>query len=165
MDNIIDFAAQISLLIIMTQLYLAYRVFKADHERRKKQSTIEYINNVRQLWSLHKSKVDEKFGFDALTDKDIQQINSDDELKNPIQALLGQLEHVAVGMNTGVYDKDLLYRMSGAFLMSNYNRFKLFIEEAQKGNPFTYIEFQELVFDFQERRRVKPDPRGNIQYS
>ena len=153
------------MIVIIIQLYLSYKVFKADHERRKKQSTIEYINDVRQLWSKNRKAFDEKFGVHSLTNEDVNNINKDIGLTETVKALLGLLEHVAVGMNTGVYDKNLLFRMSGKYLIGLFERFKPYIKDYQKENPYSYIEFEELVVDFQERRRLRPDPRDNIKYS
>lgn len=156
-----------SLIVIIIQLYLSYKIFKADHERRKKEATIEYINNVRQLWSKNRQDFDKKFGAHShsLTDEDVSNINNDKELKETVRGLLGLLEHISVGMNTGVYDKNLLFRMSGKYLIDLFDRFKPYIKESQKENPYSYIEFEELVVDFQERKRLRPDPRDNMKYS
>lgn len=72
---------------------------------------------------------------------------------------------MSVGMNTGVFDKDLLYRMSSSYLIRIYRRLEPYVKHVQKNNSFAYIEFQEIISDFEERKRIKPDPRGNIRYS
>ena len=117
------------------------------------------------MWSKNRQAFDKKFGVHSLTNEDVSNINKDTELKETAKALLGLLEHISVGMNTGVYDKNLLFRMSGKYLIDLFDRFKPYIKESQKENPYSYIEFEELVVDFEERKRLRPDPRDNIKYS
>lgn len=153
------------LVIIVLQLRLGLKTLKADHERRKKQATIEYINSIRQLWSENVKLLDEKYSVNTLSEENLQEIESNPEIRDIIKDLLGKLEHMSVGMNTDVFDKDLLYRMSASYLIRIYRRLLPYISFVQKGNPFAYIEFQEIILDFENRKRVRPDPRGEIIHS
>lgn len=72
---------------------------------------------------------------------------------------------MAVGMNTDIYDKDLLFRMSGSSIISIFDRFNTYITKCQQQNPNLYIEFQDLVNDFKERKRMKPSENGNMRHS
>lgn len=95
----------------------------------------------------------------------VKEINENHEIKSEIRELLGTLEHVSVGMNTGVFDKDLWYRMSATFLITLYSRLRAYIKHVQKDNPSTYIEFEGIVKEFEARKAKKPESTGNIQYS
>ena len=47
MDMIIALMHLISVCILSITAYLMYNTYRADHERRSKQATIEYINSIR----------------------------------------------------------------------------------------------------------------------
>lgn len=49
-------------LFVIAQIYIGVRAYKAEHERQKKQSTIEYVKAIRPLYRDAKLKVDKKFG-------------------------------------------------------------------------------------------------------
>ncbi len=113
-DSIIQI---LMLFVISVQLWLVRRTFIADHERRKKQSTVEYLNNIRTHYRSVTNKLVEKFGSSAINLSEI-----DDDTKNEIKELLSILEHMSVGINTEVYDYDILKRMSGSYLVSRYKQ-------------------------------------------
>ncbi len=151
--------------ILLVQAGLALKAIKADHERRKKQATIEFVQKIRPAWLEAKNKLEERWGKNPLTSKELEEIDNDFQLQKVVNNLLGLLEHLSVGMNTGVYDKDLLFRMSGSFLIDIHNRFRSYIDQVQVRNPAAYIEYQNLVSDFEERKRTKPSTEGDIRHS
>jgi len=148
--------------ILLVQAGLALKSLKADHERRKKQATFEFVQKIRPAWLEAKHAIEEKWGDEPLTSKELLEIDSDFQLLKLVRNLLGQLEHLSVGMNSGVFDKDLLYRMSGSQLISIYHRLHTYIDRAQKSSPKAYIEYQDLVKSFEDRRRTRPGASGNI---
>ena len=152
--------------LIIFQLAIAVRSFKAEHERKKKQATIEYIHNAREVYNKSRRNVEAMFGTDVLTEANVIELVKDSRAKDEIKDLLAILEYISVGMNTGVFDKDLWYRMSGAFLIRVYNQARSYIKYSQKDHPTAYIEFEEIVKDFEERNRKKvASTKGNIKYS
>jgi hypothetical protein len=152
-------------IILVVQAGLALKAFKADHERRKKQATFEFVQKIRPAWIDAKHAIEKRWGNEPLTSKELGEIDSNFELLKLVRNLLGLLEHLSVGMNTGVFDKDLMYRMSGSQLIGIYHRLHTYIKRAQKTNPRAYIEYQDLVKSFEERRQVKPEKVGNIENS
>jgi hypothetical protein len=144
---------------------LAAQALKADHERRKKQATIDYVKEIRVIWRETRVKLEKKYGTESLSKEALEEINSNIDTNAIVKNLLGSLEHMSVGMNTGVYDKDLLFRMSGQYLINMYHRMRPYIEERRKENPIAFIEFHELIHDFEERKRKKPSMVGNIEHS
>lgn len=148
--------------ILLVQAGLALRSVKADHERRKKQATFEFVQKIRPAWIEAKHAIEEKWGDEPLTSKELLEIDSDFQLLKLVRNLLGQLEHLSVGMNSGVFDKDLLYRMSGSQLIGIYHRLHTYIDRVQKNSPKAYVEYQDLVKSFEDRKRTKPDASGNI---
>lgn len=137
----------------------------ADHDRRRKQATVDYMRSVRPIWSEGRRALNDNFGNKAMTEEDIAKIDNDKDLQRLVREVLSWLEHLAVGANTEVFDKDLIYRMSASYLIRIYKRVALYVETTQKRNPYAYIEFQELMHDFIERRRKRPDTEGIINHA
>lgn len=154
--------ATVSVFVLIAQVGLALKSLKADHERRKKQSTFEFVEQIRPAWIEAKHALEKRWGDNPLTSSDLEEIDKDFELLKKVRNLLGLLEHLSVAMNTGVFDKDLLFRMSGSQLIGINKRFHSYIDKIQQTSPTAYIEFQELVNGFEERKRVRPESRGNI---
>ena len=163
---VVAIATVVGLFFIYFQLKLAIRSFLADHERRKKQATLDYVREIRPSYTKRRQVIDNKYGSDVLSDADVAEItNENGEIRDHLKEILAQLEFIAIGVNTGVFDKDIWYRMSGSYMIRIYNRFRSYIKFTQKNNPFAYIEFEEIVIEFEKRKSIKPDPRGPIKYS
>jgi len=148
--------------ILIVQAGLALKSLKADHERRKKQATFEFVQRIRPAWLEARYALEERWGREPLTSKELEEIENDFHLMTTVRSLLGLLEHLSVGMNAGVFDKDLLYRMSGTQLINIHKRLRTYIDKIQKTHPTAYTEYQELVKDFEERKRIRPPTDGNI---
>ena len=54
--------ASITAIILVVQAAIALKAIKADHERRKKQATIEFIQNVRPLWLESRHLIEGRWG-------------------------------------------------------------------------------------------------------
>ena len=80
---------------------------------------------------------------------------------------LGVFEHLAVGVNAGVYDKDILYRMAGGYITRLYSFVTPFIQIARdESHPRAYSEFELLTLDFESRHKDNEiSVTGDIQYS
>jgi len=150
---------------VIFQIYIAVRAYKAEHERQKKQATIEYVRAIRPLYREAKNKVDRKFGERVLSESDVDELEKDFDTRESLKDLLSILEHTSVGMNTGVFDKDLWYRMSASFLIRIYRRFYAYIKNIQQKQPSAYSEFQEIVIEFEKRKKQRLESSGNIQHS
>lgn len=148
--------------ILIVQAGLALKSIKADHERRKKQATFEFVQKIRPAWIEAKHAIESRWGNDPLTSNELEEINKDFELLKLVRNLLGLLEHLSVGMNSGVFDKDLLFRMSGSQLIGIHKRLRAYIDRVRLSAPAAYIEYSDLVKDFEERKRIKPETNGNI---
>lgn len=158
--------AVIGVLLIAGELALGVWALRAEHERQKKQATIEYLLNIRPLYKQLWNDVQNRFGYDIITETMVKALENEHEIRREIKELLATLEHASVGMNTGVYDKDLWYRMSASFLIRLYNRLRTYIKYVQSHNPNAYIEFEGIVQEFEERKRkAYVEEKGNIKYS
>ncbi|MCB2263780.1 MAG: DUF4760 domain-containing protein [Candidatus Thiosymbion ectosymbiont of Robbea hypermnestra] len=151
-----------ALVVLVIQLWLAILRLKADHERQKKQATIEYIG---QIWRESRYHLESQYGTDSLTIDDVSELEQNKKQLAEVVRILGQLEHVAVGVNTGVYDKEILYRMLARKIPGIFRRCSEFIKSRRKNNARAYNELEELVLYFEERNREKPPEGGEIRHS
>lgn len=145
----------LTLFVLAGQLRALKKTYLADHERRKKQETIEYLNRFRGAYKpieeeLFAGRIDLK----ALADHDAV----------AIRHILSKVEHLAVGIDTGIYDFELVNRMSGAFLVHMYSKFKTYIEQTRdaRGNQNIYCEFDKLQKRISDARSVSH--AGNMQH-
>lgn len=159
---------QIILMIIgIIELIFILYVFKAENERKKKQSTVEYINNIRGIYKpIYKELVTKFPGQDRVIN--IEEL--DVSLRSDIKELLSIIEHLSVGINTGVYDFDIFFRMSGSYFASIYLKLSPYIRKAQRDLPTRYIEFEAICEKITiERKKRKMQMRvtykGDIKYS
>lgn len=150
---------------LIVQTTIVFRTLKADHERRKKQATIEFVQRIRPMWLEARHLIEQRWGKESLNEKELKELDENYELMVIVRNMLGHFEHLSVGMNSGVYDKDLLFRTSGSFLINIHHRMSSYIDRARRNLPNAYIEFSDLVADYEERIRKKPSTKGNIIYS
>lgn len=128
------------LLVLIGQFaYLIWSVRK-DHDRRKKQSTIEYVNAIRDKFKPLDDDIRKEFGKNVVNADKI-----DEDTRRNISQLLSTVEHLSVGVNTGVYDLHTLTRMSGSFFINMHYRYGPFIREAREGQRSAYVEFTYLI--------------------
>ena len=151
--------------LVILQIQVAISTIKADHERRRKQATIDFMLQVRPIWQESHRLLDERFGPGTLSGDALEEIQKNRDARDIISRLLGNLEHLAVGINTGVFDRELLFRTSAYFLTTIYHRLHPHIKKAQTSLPTAYIEFEQLAVEFDDRRRIKPPKSGNIVHS
>ncbi|MEA1973025.1 MAG: DUF4760 domain-containing protein [Candidatus Cloacimonadota bacterium] len=133
----------ITLIILAIQLFMLHKTYKADHERRKKQSTIEYINSIRDKYKAVAKKLNTKFGERVINVDEIEQ----DDKKN-IKEFLSIIEHLSVGILTDVYDFQILKRMSRRYFIRMYEKLQPYMNDARKkagpNSQTIYCEFEEL---------------------
>jgi uncharacterized membrane protein YhiD involved in acid resistance len=148
---------------LLLQVHIQWRTMHADHERRKKQATIEYVNQTRAVYRPISRKLVQKFGENTVIN--IDQI--DEETKEDITAFLSIVEHLAVGINTKVYDLQILERMSGAYFMRMFHNLQPYINETRRirGRPNVYCEFESMVEDIKEiRGEIRKNHKGNLKF-
>ena len=154
----------LTLLGLLIQIHLSWREMRADHERRKKQATLEYVNSIRAIYRSIAGKLDQQFGRDNVINID----DIDEEVKCDIQELLSVIEHLAVGGNTGVYDLQILERMSGAYFVRIHDKLSPYIRHRQTitRSTRTFCEFEAMVEDIKNiRGGLKRISRGKVKYS
>jgi len=136
------------------QIEQQIKIAQADHDRKKKQSTIELCN------TLEGQKI---FDFiDALPKEKtlkVPTIISDEKLEKDVANCLARLEYLAVGVNSDVYDFKILNLLCGMFLSKVYRQFEHYINHARtaEGDHMTYKEFELLVQKIDKDREINPN--------
>ena len=151
----------LTLIVLWWQLFLIYKTYKADHERRKKQSTIEYLNEIRKLYRPVEYKLSEKFGVKVI---DVDKMSEDDKIN--VLEFLSIVEHLSTGINVGVFDVELVNRMSGAYFVKMYDKFIPYIRDIRerRHNDNLYCEFSSFNHSL-EKMRSSNGVQAKISYS
>ena len=145
-------AVILGVVFIVIQIKQRVKVSRADHDRQKKQATIEYYNSL--------SSDSYEFLDDIKGRKlDLSLVNSDKTLRKSVIRYLSHLERLSVGVRNDVYDFNIINLMSGRFLIKKYEQFEIFIKESriQKKAPVLYKEFELLVKMLDDSRKKYPE--------
>lgn len=70
---------------------------------------------------------------------------------------MARIEHFSVGVNTGVYDINVINRLGGNYLIGLFNRISPIIDkkrEMSKGGKH-YDEFERLIVRLKKKRKLK----------
>lgn len=155
---------QIAVLIAaIIQIRALRRSFLADHERRRKQATIEYLDSFR---SEVRPMVDQlKIIFPRTIAIDPNDLN--EEHADSIKKYMNILEALSSGVNTNVYDIDIVDRRYRRWFIEDGYIFKKYIESRRKEtqNERLYLEFEELVDKLKSRESKIPPRLGHTEYS
>ncbi len=145
----------------------------ADHERRKKQSTIEFYSNLRSSRMALQTEIDAALGHDVLRKSDVARL-LDDEERGDAQALeivrllrhyFTGLESLATGVNMDVYCYSATRRLAGSHISEMFDQYKAFVllSRQRKGKDSLYAELERLVDRMNSDR--ERDDRGQIEHS
>ena len=142
----------IGVFFVTLQIRQQTKISRADHDRQKKQSTIEFYNSLSS---------DSYQFLDDIKGRRINSalVNSDKDLRKSVIRYLSRLERLSIGVATDVYDFDILCLMSGRYLQKRYNQFQKYIEEARiaKNAPMLYKEFELLIGRIEKHREKYPN--------
>ena len=128
-----------------------------DHNRRRMQATVEFVNHIRPRWRLRRRQIIRELGAGPISKENAEKLYSDPpytELQAQVTDVLGLLEHLSVGVHAGVFDLDMLYQMSGTYLIKIFDSLEEFITLIQKRERSShYANFAALAEDFRERHK------------
>jgi len=148
-----DFFSTIGNIFVCVGVFVAIWQFKADHNRRKKQSTIEFYNNMSSENKAFIDRLDEE--QIKKTALDYKYVKGNKELYDCVTWYLSRLERLSVGVAAGIFDIVILNNMSGAYLIDKYNQLKTYIREERihDNAPKRYDEFEKLVKRIKKYRK------------
>ena len=145
------FVALSALIISILSLLVSLFFYLKDHERRRKQATIEYFESMTSTLFEIQAKFNDKFSQEQIA---ISELEAHPELLKDATAILSAFERFSVGVNARVFDFDLINRMAGSYLIFLYSRFSPYIEKIRKDASRTrsYEEFEHLVSRIKKAR-------------
>jgi len=137
--------------LVFIQIRQQTKIARADHDRQKKQSTVEFFNAIA---------TEGKPYLDAIPDipLDREAVLSDKALHTNVKEYLARMERLSLGIATEVYDFKVLSLLAGRRLISHYKRFQIYIEEMRihRGHPMLYMEFELLAKKLEKYKQKHP---------
>jgi hypothetical protein len=113
-------------------------VFQVIHNRRE--STLNAFNDLQE------QSLDKLYKYTPKQIEEIAQHFRSEEYKD-ISVLLARIEHFCVGVNLKIYDKNVVRRLGGSYIISTYNKMVPMIEVKRKMFPTDkhYDEYEKLA--------------------
>ena len=140
--------------LIVSALSFAVSFFfnHKDHERRRKQATIEYFEGMTANLFETQAKFNNRLSQQDISISDLEK--HPDLLKDAIN-VLSAFERLGVGVNSGVFDFDLVDRMAGSYLIYLLSQFSPYIEieRGDASRTRSYEEFEHLVQRIKDNRK------------
>jgi hypothetical protein len=89
----------------------------------------------------------------------IANIANDPKLLKEATEILSAFERLSVGINTNIFDFDIIERMTGSYLVFMYARFNPYIENIRRDatRSKSYIEFERVVHKLKRNRTTQDD--------
>ena len=143
----------------------------ADHERRKKQSTLEYYTSIYPYLSEFRTKITDLFDNDYITPNDMRYKQNED-IQKMIYEYLVIIERFAVGINSGIYDINIFSKTSGKVVSDMYKKLSPIIEEMRviQNYPEMFNDYEKMCKDIEQvRENMYPKLKGKdlvtVKYS
>lgn len=141
----------LALVIAVLSLLVSLYYNRKDHERRRKQATIEYFEDITFKLYNTQARFNSKFNPQSI---DIAMLDTNSELLKDATEILAAFERLCVGVNTEIFDFDILERMAGSYLIVLYSYFSPYIEKIRSDNSRknSYKEFESVVNHIKQKR-------------
>jgi len=140
----------IGTVVAILQLFKFVKSSKADHERRQKQSTIEFFHNINSETSdlLRIMKEEGILIGSRPTDTTIiDKIGNNSNLQETVMRYLNLMNRLSVGIISKVYNIEIFSQMAGKSVINTYGWLKPYIvhrrEEIKR--PTLYSDLEEMV--------------------
>lgn len=127
---------------------------RLDHERRRKQATIEYWSDHYELRSRLRQAVANRFATQTLTEEQVATLAAsrykDNEDAPIVEALVGYLdsfEYFAAGVNAGVFDLETANSLSGGSFIAAAERYAPWVRQqrVELQRKSLYLELETLA--------------------
>lgn len=153
----------IAIVISIAALIFSVKQFFYEKDRNRKEATIhafdqiEGNSSVSLLFSLSKPDIDDLVKCANAHDKRIE------SKWNALNDALPLIEHFAVGINSKIYDLEILNRMAGSKVISSFHTCASLLEHKRntQGKENNYSEFEKMVCDLillrQKKNQFIPD--------
>jgi len=137
----------VTVIIMVVQIRVAVQSLRKDHLRRKLEGTLEHMNQIREKYRLMNAELIDELGIEPLDEERVGRLRQSPRLWEKVKDILGLFEHLAIGVNLGVFDLGMLEKMSGTYLSNVFRRFSTYIRTQREStnNPTLYQEYEKLV--------------------
>ena len=151
-EKLLDFLA-----IVLSAIAFLFSVlqFLAERKRCRKEATIHAFDQLETsediLFLLKQKKED----IDPMVKEKEANCNFENDAWKSLSRALPLIEHFAVGINTGIYDKVTLNRMAGNQIISTYLACEELIKYKRTGwgKGKNYTEFEKMARDLRSYRK------------
>ena len=149
-------AVIVGVCFLAVQIRQQTKISHADHDRIKKQSTIEFYNLISSEIHEFLYKTDEE-------QLNFASVKANKTLESDVVKYLSRLERLAVGVNSNIYDLEILSHIVGNLFTNTYNRLERYIKEVREKNntPRRYCEFEHLVKVIERYREKNKDKNAS----
>ena len=146
-----NIAILISVIIAAGQLFLNRKIAKLDFNRRKKQATIEFSSSILNITNELSRAIKKYYGTEPISYK--AYTGSDEEANKIIKEYLNLMERLSVGINSQVYDVDILQRICGYKTWEHWEQLKDVVYGMRKdaGRKTIYAEYERVAKKFGEK--------------
>lgn len=134
----------------------------ADHERRKKQATLEFYSEVYPYLSELRTKITDIFGDEYINPSDTR-YRDHQNMQKIIYEYLVIIERFSVGINSGVYDIKIFAQTSGKTVSDMYKKLSPVINYLRLSHnyPEMFYDLEKMSKDIDEiREKTFPLPTG-----
>ena len=148
--------AAVSAIVAAIALVYSVRTQNKIKVQEQKVQTMEAFNRLQREVLDKMNEVDKKFIESALVNNDKNEISK-------YSAYLARIEHFAVGVNSDIYDLQVVRRLGGQYMIGIYNKLIPLIEFKRKRgrNTNLYNEFERMIKNLKET--YKGETHGNLQ--
>lgn len=165
MTNWIDFFQSIASVATCISVVLLWRTTRANHERKKKEITIQYSYNHNLTT---KDLLSEIYANSVNGTLDMEKVLENLQLLRDVEDYLFSMERFAVGVNSSVFDIYLFDRIMGQKTIEHFDMLKPYIKYIRKEDyEHKFDEFELMVEKLKEVRKERfpkdySNNKGNI---
>ncbi|MGW4980589.1 DUF4760 domain-containing protein [Streptomyces mirabilis] len=141
------------------QLILLSRSTAQDHDRRRKQATMEYLTaNMDRRKALFDQGIPIERDHEAIAALVSLSLSGDAEATKLIAAYLTTFNFLAVGAQSDAFDRDVIDEAWGGLIISVWNNYRPWIEvqRQEHGEPRVWENLEWLASKMTPRRSVVP---------
>jgi len=151
--------AMIGIYYIVRQLKLALLESERDHQRRQNEMTLNAYNTVRGDLRDTIRRIRVTLGladmFSEFTAENLEQIMTDEVLRDDVAKMLGFVNKFAVGINHDVFNIYLVNDLAGKLFIQTFQQFYPYIQRVRKDYNGFYKDYEDLVYKLEKIRYGK----------
>ncbi|RDE24285.1 hypothetical protein DV711_01460 [Motiliproteus coralliicola] len=148
--------------LVIIRIRQTQTIFMADHDRRKKESTLNAYNTIRDSFRQLNNEICSALSIEknqaSPISKDIlTRILSEPVHRDKVVTLLSYIQRFGVGVKHKIYDTEVLCDLSGSAFINFYKRLSPYIEAARTENHLLYQEAESFITELEQIREFKAE--------